>query len=303
MDNILFGEIIRTRREELQMSQDELCEGVCGRSSLSRIETGRSECSRYFAEVFLQRLGLPMDFYYAAGTKNGIEQIKIKNQIQVALRTNNDSSLSKIIDEGEKYLDDNILYSQLIMRAKATDLFNKGQVLEAKKMLLDAVNLIHKDFKLDNINKMFMSFEDIYAFNMLALIYIEQKDYDAGLKIFKLIIDNIHEKKENDSSLELTHIKVMLYYNYSRALGRADDYKECLIYAEKGLELNQYINRIIQQVELLMNKGYALCSIHGNKEEGILVLKDALKLCEVIQHHRYIKIIKRDAEELFGVSL
>ena len=303
MDNLYFGEIIRIRREELNMKQEELCEGVCERSTLSKIERGKNECSKYLAEVFLQRLGLPMDFYYASHSKKAIGQVKIKNDLTIALRTNNDYALPELIKEGEQYLDENIIYRQLIMRAKATILYNDGNISEAQNMLWKAICLVHKDFSFEKIEKMFLSLEDIYILNLSALIYTEQKDYETGLKIYKALIDNITTKKENDNSFEVINIKVMLYYNYSRALGRADYYRECLLYAEKGLELNRNTNRIMQQAELLMNKGYSLCSIHGRKEEGILVLKDALKLCEVIQHHRYIDIIKRDAKQLFGVIL
>ena len=51
MQKIIFGEIIKKRREEINMPQDELCEGIISRAALSRIENGKAECRKYIAEI------------------------------------------------------------------------------------------------------------------------------------------------------------------------------------------------------------------------------------------------------------
>ena len=118
MDNLYFGEIIRIRREELNMKQEELCEGVCERSTLSKIERGKNECSKYLAEVFLQRLGLPMDFYYASSSKTGIEQLKIKNKINDAIRMREYDKLPELIEIGRQLQDNNLLFKQFIVETE-----------------------------------------------------------------------------------------------------------------------------------------------------------------------------------------
>ena len=110
------------------------------------------------------------------------------------------------------------------------------------------------------------------------------------------------QKVYSGNSEKLINLKSMLYYNLSRALGRADYYKECFTYAEKGLFELEKTSRLSRMAELMMNKGYALCAMR-KKEEGILVLRNALKLCEVLGNESLSEIIYSDVKELFDIDL
>lgn len=303
MDNILFGEIIKTRREELEMSQDELCDNLLDRTALSRIENGKAKCRKYVAEILLERLNLPVETYLNLRDATEFEQMKIKNQINTALRTREYEKLPELIEKGRQFVGDDKLYEQFLMREEATYLITvKKEYAKAKDILVHAVKLIHNDFEIDKISKIFLTKEDIYLLNVLGNVYVEENDNETAIAIFEKLIEKVMNKPDNDESEELAKIKVMLYYNYSRALGRADYYKECLNIAEKGIEICDKINRMQNMIELYMNKGYALCAMR-KKEEGILVLKDALLLCKIMKNQRYMDIIKKDAKELFDVIL
>ena len=59
--NYHIGEYIKRKREEQKIKQDELCYGICDRSTLSRIERGKQEPSYYILKALLQRLGISED--------------------------------------------------------------------------------------------------------------------------------------------------------------------------------------------------------------------------------------------------
>ena len=61
MYNYHIGEYIKRKREEKEIKQDELCYGICDRSTLSRIERGKQEPSYYILKALLQRLGISED--------------------------------------------------------------------------------------------------------------------------------------------------------------------------------------------------------------------------------------------------
>ena len=65
MNEFKIGMYIKKRREELGMSQEELCEGLCAVSSLSRIENNQQDPSRNLTKNLLERLGLPMEKFTA----------------------------------------------------------------------------------------------------------------------------------------------------------------------------------------------------------------------------------------------
>ena len=65
MREIFIGETIHQKRQDLGLTQEELCMGLCDPSTLSRIENRKQTPSRNVANALLQRLGLPHDRYYA----------------------------------------------------------------------------------------------------------------------------------------------------------------------------------------------------------------------------------------------
>lgn len=302
MDNLYFGEIIRIRREELNMKQKELCEGVCERSTLSKIERGKNECSKYLAEVFLQRLGLPMDFYYASSSKTGIEQLKIKNKINDAIRMREYDKLPELIEIGNQVQDNNLLFKQFIVETEGIYALRvEKDIPKARELLLSAMRVLHEKFELDSEWKFRFITEEYYIMNILANTYVSEEKYDIAIEIFKKLLERA-EKSFVHEDEESIRIIIMLMYNLSRSYGRTNHFVECLEISEKAIELCKRFGRTGRLAELLINKGYALCATF-RKNEGILVLKNALAMCDVLGMKETINIIYKDAKELFGIDL
>ena len=70
MKSFFIGEMIRQRRMELGLKQNELCQGICEPTTMCRIESGKQTPSLNQLKVLLQRLGLPDERYYAIVSKN-----------------------------------------------------------------------------------------------------------------------------------------------------------------------------------------------------------------------------------------
>ena len=65
-----LGPIIRARREELQISQEDLADGICSVPTLSRIENGERMPTKNHFEMLMQRLGYnitSLDFLSISG--------------------------------------------------------------------------------------------------------------------------------------------------------------------------------------------------------------------------------------------
>ena len=81
MQNYRLGDYIRQRRQELNLTQEQVCAGICEPVTLSRFENGRQTPSRTRINAILQRLGLPDDRYYALVTPEELEIEALKKQI------------------------------------------------------------------------------------------------------------------------------------------------------------------------------------------------------------------------------
>ena len=53
-----YGRIIAYERKRTKLSVTQICEGICERSYMQRIESGERFCDKMLADALLQRLGV-----------------------------------------------------------------------------------------------------------------------------------------------------------------------------------------------------------------------------------------------------
>ena len=146
-----------------------------------------------------------------------------------------------------------------------------------------------------------MSKEEIKVINLIANCYIDTgADGERAISIYKKLLNNV-EKNYLDGR-DRHELIILLTYNLSRALGRMDYYKEALEVADKGMEICAQFGNPNKYAELLMNKGYGLCSIH-RREEGEFVLKTAYNIFTLLGNKKYCAVLERDCTELFGFDV
>ena len=58
MQEMFIGEVIKQRRKELGLTQEQLCEGICEPITISRMENGKQTPSRNRVIALLQSRGL-----------------------------------------------------------------------------------------------------------------------------------------------------------------------------------------------------------------------------------------------------
>lgn len=80
MKEVYIGSIIRKRRQELGLTQEQLCRGICETVTLSRIENGKQTPSRSKLNALLQRLGMPGERYYALLSEQEMKDFQPANR-------------------------------------------------------------------------------------------------------------------------------------------------------------------------------------------------------------------------------
>ena len=180
MDNTYFGKIIIDRRRELDVKQEDLCRGICSRQTLSRIENGRHKPSRFIAEALLTRLDLPVSYYINQPTYNEYMQMLLHDKIEDAIRIGEFEKLPALVEESGQHTDDNKYFEQQVMRAQAVYALHVEKDIEnSRKILTDAISLVHPDFSVDTIEKMHLSRDEYNVLNMLANTYSEEDENEG----------------------------------------------------------------------------------------------------------------------------
>ena len=156
MQGYNVGYYIRRIRQEKGISQEALYAGLCSRSTIHRIESGKQQPTMFTAIHLLQRLGLdensflvplgPQDFEICNLKK---EIVALNAQFQFEQALERIDRLEKLVAPKEK------LAQQFLLRSRALAGYwqdGKRQPYDyptQRQMLLDALEITHPDFDLE----------------------------------------------------------------------------------------------------------------------------------------------------------
>lgn len=274
MKEIQIGEIIRQRRIELNLTQIELCEGICEPSTMSRIENGKQTPSRSKLDVFLQRLQLPGHKYYALMGDNELEIEQLKTEIiSCSMRNDRETGLQK----AEQLLhlienDDDHLTRQFILRSRVW-LGKKvnGSIVpytfeEQIDLLFQALRTTIPDFDVNEIDRHWYSLDEMKIVNQIAISYAQHGELSTALLIYRQFLQHIQGRRfhmNNDNVV----VAILVSYNYSCFLCRDKQYERAIQVANWGWNLSVQWGRSTSLGGLFYVLGEANYQL-GQQEQG-----------------------------------
>lgn len=309
MKERLIGEIIKDRREELNIKQKDLCEGICEPPTLSRIENNKQNPTRNVLNALLQRLGISDDRFYAAITVEELRSNKLFNEIECY------NVKYEKVDQEEKKIIRDILqkkHEELLSILEPDDMISKQFIIKSQvliseepndlklRKLMDALRLTHPLFDLKNIRSGLYSFDEITLLNQIAVVYSESSDSSHAINVWEQLLGNIEGRFEN-IALAWTQ-KDLILYGLSREWLISGNHKKALYYADEGKKiaidygLYQHLPGF---VIILAECEYNL----NNSKKAEELFKDAYYLCRIIDDIANKKIVIEAMRDYFDLEL
>lgn len=295
-----IGLFIKKKREEQHIRQEDLCRGICDKSTLSRIERGKQEPSSGILGVLLQRLGInedqlavllgPKDFEISDLQK---EIVALNSQKEYEKAAEKIRRLEQLVEPTDK------ITQQFILRSKALVYFPEDYP-PSRELLLQALSLTLPDFDFDHISDYLLGIEEIKILNQLANSYSEAGDRRFAIHIYHQLFQDSHKRLLNIESM--VSLFTMLAYNYSRLLGLERRYEECIEIATLGQDICIRHNRCQYLGGLLLNIGYALHEL-GRDEESKSALTDAYYANRVMKKYSSCKVVQTYAKDHLNLIL
>ncbi len=259
-----IGLFIKKKREEQHIRQEDLCRGICDKSTLSRIERGKQEPSSGILGVLLQRLGInedqlavllgPKDFEISDLQK---EIVGLNFQKEYEKAAEKIRRLEQLVEPTDK------ITQQFILRCKALAYFPEDYPA-SRDLLLQALSLTLPDFDFDHISDYLLGIEEIKILNQLANSYSEAGDRRFAIHIYRQLFEDPQKRLFNIEA-ELTLLP-LLAYNYSRLLGLERRYEEEIEIATLGQKNCIKYNKCQYLGGLLLNISCALRELGQDKE-------------------------------------
>lgn len=280
MDLYIIGKMIKEFRERQRISQEDLCDGLCAVSTLSRIETGKQLPNRKLTEALLGKLGIAV-----APSDITMTQVEIRRwNIELAVTERilaEDKDFSDMLEEYEQLGNMDILEEQQLRFFRMMLGFMNGtkpsQLLEES---IVALRLTFPDFEYKHIpgNRLFTKTE-MLLMNNIAVDAHNIGDCDYAINLLEYLL-TYYKTKEVDSESVAKNLPPILF-NLANWNGLAGHFENMLKYSEEGLVTCRRCNRFAQVPYCIFNKGWALGKL-GHTEDCQKYISLAFKLMATI---------------------
>ncbi|MEE1393462.1 MAG: helix-turn-helix domain-containing protein [Negativibacillus sp.] len=308
MNRFMIGDYIRTQREAKGINQDDLCRGICNRSTLSRIERGRQEPSYYTLKVLLQRLGIPEERFQILMGPQEFEIEELQQEIVADNVKHDFSSALKKIERLETLFqaEQQPVLQQFVLRVRALAGYEKdGQHFDydystQREMLTHALELTCAGINLKNMGRFLLGEDEAKIINQIAITYSEEGNRRQAIEIYRQLIRYV---QSHFAGCEIGQIMLPLTaYNYSKILGLEHKYKEAIEVAELGRQCCVKYNKCRMLGGLLLN---IACCLHemGEDERSWELLIDSYYVNKAMERTKSCETVKQYAKENLRIEI
>ena len=313
MREIFLGEVIRQRRVELRLTQEEVCEGICEPITISRMENGKQTPSRNRVKALLQRLGLPDDRFYGLLSAKELEISRLEKEIvSCNVRFERAEGEEKKVARAEalaklqaleQVIDgDDTLSQQLILRSRYLLGTEQGSYdfETGMAMLLEAMRLTKPRFDIRQIEKGLYTEQEVKLINNMAQCCIRAGKHLDAIDILRQLLGYLQTSWEKILP-HRAHIP-FIAYNYARELGIVKRYAEAIDIAEeaKNICVNYGHYQFLPGLLAVLAE---CCFFIGDSARSAALYRQAYYLYEAIKNEKDRSIIQAEARERLGLIL
>jgi len=268
--------IIKEMRKAKGLTQEQLAEGICSRSTITMIEQGKRKPDWYTFESLMNRLGIDAKEYFNDIASE--DEVYFYNQLMAFRQLRNLLQYDKLKLEMEKIENDPKFKEGLgrrVYRECCRIYYSYGPYknLElALKYVMEAIKENRPDFDINEIQNYFLSEKERAIITTLGTIHGELGDLEKSIKIIAKLIKS-YEKNYSTMDEVIRVNYCTQFVNLAATYAALEQYEKCLEAADKGLAVAQGFDMAINHyMYSLCNKAYALISL-GRKDEGYLLYK------------------------------
>lgn len=183
-DVLTLGRLIYVLRKEQNISQAVLCQGLCSKSKLSKIENDQLQPDIFLSEALLQRLGVSERVFSFWGNSNYKILYELKSKILNSKLTSLKEQFTLLKQFKELLSENNNILLQFYY-ALSYDFLDESERRIAT--LQNALNLTLPDFDILNINNYRLSLIELGIIGNIAYEYREISPSKSNLYFSKLL--------------------------------------------------------------------------------------------------------------------
>lgn len=282
-----IGQLVKRRRQELDMTQADLARNLCTQAMVSKIERGLLNPSSKTLEKIARRLEVPVSYFYGenGGANNDEQLMKLEKVIRSHLNKFEYETVDYLLDLNQDKIHqlENDYYSLFF------DWINGMMLYYGKNSIDQAIDYLTKVLMdKENVSE----FESIYFDILVSLanLYYEKKDYSTANEHYELALS----KAKKEVSFKK---KAKLLYNYALNLDSLKQYKDALEITLQGIDLLMENESFYMLGSLYYLKGYLLNKL-TNYEEAVDAYQQSVFLFDLTEEKKMLTMAKVSLSEV-----
>ena len=273
MSIFLLGPLIKQKREELGLTQEDLADGICSVPTLSRIENGEMLPNKSHSEMLLQRLGYSDMMHISYVTEKTLELHELKFKIRQAIIQNRRGEGEALLEKFSSLSDHSDCISAQFILIYKTILSDQLDISSRMGRFLKAIRMTCPNFSAENFPS-FLSYEEIIAINNYANCKGEKGELAEAIDTLFSLKKHYDYRMTNQE--EILRTQLMVLYNLSKFLGMAGRYDECIEICDTGIRISRETRRCSHLDRLYYNKAWAM--LKRNQLQDHQLAEEAIRL-------------------------
>ncbi|EMY5505004.1 helix-turn-helix domain-containing protein [Bacillus cereus group sp. RP32] len=280
-----LGITIKELRMKKNISQSELCHGICSQSQISKIEKGMIYPSSILLYQLSERLGIDPNNIFALTQNKKLKYVEnVKYVMRDCTKQKQYNELYEIVKQEKNENNFQLKEDkQFLIWHEAIAIFH------VNKSIKTALNLLNSALKLTVTNVDFLSEREIDIMQSMAIFHWANKEYEKSITILRRCLTNFN-KLDFPRDKE---IKLKIIFNLAKILGLANQHEEAIKYNDMGIKLAINLNTLYLLGELYYGKSWNLLKLEQYNEEDVADnMKKALFIFELTEKENLIKMVK-----------
>ncbi|MCL2245232.1 MAG: helix-turn-helix transcriptional regulator [Treponema sp.] len=246
MPLVNIGTLIKKLRIQQGITQEELAYPVIEQSTLSRIENGQTTPNKSTTEMLLERLGYNPGNIDIAVDKRTADIHKTMDELYALIktesiyedqaeRTEKAEAIIKTLEADSEFMAERVNRQYILLNKAMCALHKKEDLQSVHEMLMEAMKISIPEYNEKDIDKYYLSKQDVRIINLTAMVYRDNGRLEDGIEVLSLLKKNFEETNIDKESKGEYYASVV--YALATLLAYAKRYKEALDMCDRAAEV------------------------------------------------------------------
>lgn len=291
-----INDVIRKRRKMKNMTEKELCEGICSERTVKRAERRETKLQKSITDELFEKLDMVAEYMNTGIITDSKEAVDLYGRYRKAVNEKEIDKAEELIDELQHILPKHPINTQVLMRARSVIKKRRGDISKEQHIqeLLDVLSNTIDISKINDIKEMYLSLLESKCIYSIAITLKEAERYDEAYMCINIIVQYYLYTEEQGIADSFITMYEMVMNAYASLLGSMGIYKESDIISHKLIKLCLKLRRTNVLHLNIFNIAWNKKESDGNMMVYHSEIARCMELCKLTKNIFYERCYRRE---------